>query len=129
MNANKKSIPQSIKVTIGGDVNEGQVAVGSNITMTKTIQPQQPVLSTEEAQEVELLIRALREQVRMEAVEEQKAEALEQVRRLEESVHTAEPDMEMLQHVWAWFKKHMPFRAVMVAEVIEKFGMEKLAAH
>lgn len=102
----KQSKPKDgISVNIKGDVS-GQIVVGKNNTVTKTIQ--NASVTQAELDDFRRLLGELRNQVQAEVPVEKKDAALERVDELEQAVLEKKPDLSTMEYVKNWFGKHLP---------------------
>lgn len=113
------SMPEAPASTVHMNGNlSGQLAVGSGITQTQTIQTGVSLLTEREHTALSALIEVLKEQVEKEATPEQKAPALAKVAELEQSIATEKPNISTFEHVRDWFVQNIPQLAGTVTGLI-----------
>ena len=111
MTTRKKQIDQSVNLTIGGNVVEGQIAVGSNISMRKSVRG-------DRAEALPMLMEALKAQVQNEAPPDLQAEALEKLSVLAASITLPTPNVAMMAQVRDWFAENIPALSEAVTKLI-----------
>ncbi len=111
MTTRKKQIDQSVNLTIGGNVVEGQIAVGSNISMRKSVRG-------DLAEALPMLMEALKAQVQNEAPPDLQAEALEKLSVLAASITLPTPNVAMMAQVRDWFAENIPALSEAVTKLI-----------
>lgn len=107
-----------IRASITGDVS-GQVAVGKEITQTRTEETAAPVVVTAaELAELKKLLSDLQSKVAAEAPPDKKDAAVERVEELKEAVTAEKPDLSTMEYVKNWFGKNLPALAGSVTSVV-----------
>jgi hypothetical protein len=104
-----------INVNISGEIS-GQIVVGSNNSVTKSIQ--NASVTPAELDELRKLLLELRSRVQVEAPASQKDAALERINELEQAVLEKKPDLSTMEYVKNWFGKHLPGLAGTVVGVL-----------
>jgi hypothetical protein len=97
----------SIEARISGPVS-GQVAIGENITQTRTNQSVHVQITEAELETLHSLIAELKAQVASTETGEKQTTALEKVSELEEAITTKTPDISTMEYVRNWFVKNIP---------------------
>lgn len=97
----KKRTDQSVNLTIGGDVVDGQIAIGSNIEMTKSVK-------AKKTEALPMLMEALKAQVKKDAPPELQEKALEKVSALAASMTSPKADRSEIETIQAWLIEHIP---------------------
>lgn len=113
MKRQKKPSSQSVKLTIGGNIVNGQVAIGSNICMKKSV-------VADKAEERLLQIEELKAQVKKDAPPELEREALEKISDLAVSIGSLESDRSEIETIRAWFVERIPALKEKLEVVITK---------
>ncbi len=111
MTTRKKRTDQSVNLTIGGNVVEGQIAVGSNISMRKSVRG-------DRAEALPMLMEALKAQVQNEAPPDLQAEALEKLSVLAASITLPTPNVAVMAQVRDWFAEYIPALSEAVTKLI-----------
>jgi hypothetical protein len=106
-----------IKATISGDVS-GQVAVGKEITQSRTEVAAVPSVTPAELAELKKLLTDLQTKVAAEAPAEKKDAAVERVEELKEAVTAEKPDLTTMEYVKNWFEKNLPALAGSVTSIV-----------
>ncbi|MEB3357143.1 MAG: hypothetical protein VKK04_10475 [Synechococcales bacterium] len=96
--------------------NSGQIAIGSNISQTQSVN--RPTVTQADLDTLQNLFDHLKEQVRAAAPPDKQAAALERVEELQEAIAEPEPDLSTMEYVKRWFAKHVPQVAGAVASVV-----------
>lgn len=99
---------RGITVNIGGNVERGQIAIGTGNILTQTIQNSAPGLTQDELQALIGLMADLKQQVAAQAPADKAAPALEKVTELEQAITAKEPDLTTMEYVKNWFVKNIP---------------------
>jgi hypothetical protein len=94
---------------ITGNVS-GQVATGKHIQITRIEGTPVPINEDEQKQidELRQLLAELRTEIAASAPEEKRAEAIQQVEQIEETIASEEPDASRLLQIQGWFARHLP---------------------
>ena len=106
-----------ISASISGDVS-GQVAVGKEITQTRTEGAAAPAVTAAELAELKKLLSDLQAKVAAEAPPEKKDAAVERVEELKEAVTAEKPDLTTIEYVKRWFEKNLPALAGSVTSIV-----------
>lgn len=104
-------------VDISGGVTDSQIAIGSQITQTKTVVPIK-VIGEEGVAQLSAEIAEIRRLVDAQASPETRSEALRQVEQLEESVLSGAPKLSKLAAARSWFADHLPAIAGSVTSLV-----------
>lgn len=104
----KKPPNNGINLTIGGDIANSQIAVGSNIQMRRSIHAVKGALTSEEVKELSVLIEALQAQVRKDAPRGMQDLALEKLSVFATSITLPKPDTAMMARMLGWFSENIP---------------------
>jgi len=123
----RKRTGDEIAATITGP-NQGQIAVGSNITQHQSTVSMAVEVTAEERAELAQAFADLRAQVLAQAPAQRGAQALERIDELEEAITAAEPDVTTMRYVKGWFAKHLPGLAGAVVGVVVNPVVGKLVA-
>jgi hypothetical protein len=112
----KQSKPKDgINVNIKGDIS-GQIVVGTNNTVTRSIQ--NAGVTTAELEDLQKLLLELKDKIQAQAPADQKNAALERVNELEQAMLEKKPDLSTMEYVKNWFGKHLPGLAGTVVGVL-----------
>lgn len=99
--APRKKRSEGVNLTIGGNVVDGQIAIGSNIQMMKS-------LKANKAEALSMLVEALKAQVKNDAPPELQKEALKKVSALAASMTSPKADRSEMETIQAWLIEHIP---------------------
>ena len=114
---NRPSREPGIDAHISGKIS-GQVAIGSNIHQTQTIQSGISSLTKDELVTLTGLIRSLQQRVAAEAPPDKREAALGKVSELEKAIVSEKPEVSTMAHVKNWFVKNLPSLAGAVTGLV-----------
>lgn len=112
---NKSRSNQTISANITGDIS-GQVAVGQNISQSKT--EVHSSVTSQEMEELRGLLAQLRSKVETETPADKKDAALERVDELEQAITDKKPDLSTMEYVRNWFVRNLPGVAGAVVSIV-----------
>jgi len=104
----KSNRNDQVSVNIGGDVNNGQIGVGSNITQTQSIRNTSSEISEADRDALHKMIEDVKAQIIATAPPDKQGQALEQVSELENAITAKKPDLTTMEYVKNWFGKNIP---------------------
>ena len=111
MGTKKKSQQPFRKSSIDGKISgsvSGQIAIGENITQSRSIQSTDTHVTKADLETLRNLIEDLKTQIASTEIAEKQAIALEKVSELEEAITAREPDITTMEYVRNWFVKNVP---------------------
>ena len=98
---------RSIKAEIG-DVNQGQVAVGTDIEQTNTVYNVTAPPTAEELESLKSAFADLKAQVERDAPPDVREEAVRQTEALQQATIAEKPDVSVMASAKRWFLDHAP---------------------
>jgi len=104
----KSNRNDQVSVNIGGNVNNGQIGVGSNITQTQSIRNTSSEISEADRDALHKMIEDVKAQIIATAPPDKQGQALEQVSELENAITAKKPDLTTMEYVKNWFGKNIP---------------------
>lgn len=111
----KKPANNGINLTIGGDIANSQIAVGSNIQMRRS------VWGEEKGEALRKRMEALKAQVKDEAPPDLLEEALEKVSALKAMITSSKPALSQIETIRIWFIWHIPALADTLDSISREF--------
>jgi len=104
----KSNRNDQVSVNIGGNVNNGQIGVGSYITQTQSIRNTSSEISEADRDALHKMIEDVKAQIIATAPPDKQGQALEQVSELENAITAKKPDLTTMEYVKNWFGKNIP---------------------
>ncbi|MBE9103065.1 hypothetical protein [Vacuolonema iberomarrocanum] len=108
----------SVNISIGGNLNGEQIAMGHTIKQTQITNPKAEVVSDTEWLQLRQELDTLKAILRAYAPTEKQGEAIAQVDALEQAITAGKPDLTRMQHIKHWFAKYLPTFTGAVTSVI-----------
>ena len=102
-----EKVDRSIKADIG-DVNQGQVAVGTDIEQTNTVYNVTAPPTAEELEGLRTAFGDLKAQVERDAPPDVRDEAVRQTEALQQATMAEKPDVSVMAAAKRWFLDHAP---------------------